>query len=87
MLQTARSVTTQMSEKWMMIDSPDAVDSGMEMAGGSPPAEFDISVGSDVLLTAISVTKVVSEKCMKRFVMDLDVLCSDGLASGDGCWQ
>ena len=61
-LQTARFVTTQMSEKWMIIDSPDAVDSGMEMAGGSPPAEFDISVGPDVLLTAISVTTVVSEK-------------------------
>ena len=57
-LQTARSVTTQMSEKWMMIDSPDAVDSGMEMAGGSPPAEFDISVGPDMLLTAVSVTTV-----------------------------
>ena len=58
----------------MMIDSPDAVDSGMEMAGESPPAEFDISVGPYVLLTAISVTTVVSEKWMKRFVMDLDVL-------------
>ena len=79
MLQSAKSVTTQMSEKWMMIDSPDALDSGMEMAGGSPPAEFHISV----LLTAISVTTVVSEKWMKRFVMYLDVLCSDGLASGD----
>ena len=75
-LQTVRSVTTQMPEKWMMIDSPDAVDSGMEMAGGSHPAEFDISVGPDVLLTAISVTTVVSEKWMKRFVMD-------GLASGE----
>ena len=29
----------------MMIDSPDAVESRMEMAGGSPPAEVDISVG------------------------------------------
>ena len=76
--QTVRSVTTQMSEKGMMIDSPNAVDSGMEMAGGSPPAEFDISVGPDVLLTAISVTMVVSEKWMKRFVMDLDAVCSDG---------
>ena len=66
-----------------MIDSPDAVDSGMEMAGGSPPAEFDISVGPDVLLTAISVTTVVSEKWMERFVMDLDVLCLDVFASGD----
>ena len=76
-------MTTQVSEKWMMIDSPDAVESGMEMAGGSPPAEVDISVGPDVLLTAISVTTVVSEKWMERFVMDLDALCSDGLASGD----
>ena len=74
---------TQVSETWMMIDSPDAVDFGMEMAGGSPPAEFDISVGPDVLLTAISVMTVLSEKWMERFVMDLDVLCSDGLASGD----
>ena len=40
-------------------------------------------MGPDVLLTAISVTTVVSEKWMERFVMDLDVLCSDGLASGD----
>ena len=53
-------MTTQMSEKWMTIDSPDAVDSGTEMAGGSPPAEFDISVGPDVLLTAKSMTTVVS---------------------------
>ena len=30
------------------------------MAGGSPPAEVDISVGPDVLLTAISVTMLVS---------------------------
>ena len=82
-LQTAISVTTQVSEKWMMIDSPDAAESGMEMAGGSPPAEVDVSVGPDVLLTAISVTTVVSEKWMERFVMDLDMLCSDGLASGD----
>ena len=82
-LQTAISVMTQVSEKWMMIDSPDAVDSGMEMAGGSPPAEFDISVGPDLLLTAIFVTMVVSEKWMERSVMELNVLCSDGLASGD----
>ena len=77
---TVVSVTTKMS---VNINTPDTVDSGMEITGGSPPAEFDISVGPDVLLTAISVTTVVSEKWMKRFVMDLDVLCSDGLASGD----
>ena len=81
-LPTARSMTTQMSEKWMIIDSPDAVESGMEMAGGSAPAEFDISVGPAVILTATSVTTAVSEKWMERFVIDLDALCSDGLASG-----
>ena len=82
-LPTAVSVTTQVSEKWMVIDSPDAVESGMEMAGGSPPAEVDISVGPDVLLTAISVTTVMPENWMERFVIDLDVLCSDGVASDD----
>ena len=43
----------------------------------------DISGGPDVLQTAVSVTTVVSEKWMERFVINLDVLCSDGLASGD----
>ena len=52
-LQTAISVTTQVSDQWM--------ESGMEMAGGSPPAEVDISVGPDVLPTAVSVTTQVSE--------------------------
>ena len=82
-LPTAVSVKTQVSEKWMVIDSPDAVESGMKMAGGSPPAEVDISMGPDVLLTAISVTTVVPEKWMERFVIDLDVLCLDGVASDD----
>ena len=81
-LQTAVSVTTVMSEKWMEIDTPDAVVSGMEVAGGSPPADIDISGGPDVLQTAVSVTTVVSEKWMEKFVINLDVLCSDGLASG-----
>ena len=53
------------------------------MAGGSPPAEVDISENLDVLLTARSVTTVASEKWMERFVINLDVLCSDGLVSGD----
>ena len=30
-----------------------------------------------------TVVTVVSEKWMERFVINLDVLCSDGLASGD----
>ena len=31
----------------------------------------------------VSVTAIVSEKWMERFVINLDVLCSDGLASGN----
>ena len=81
-LQTVVSVTVVL-EKWLEIDTPDAVVSGTEVAGGSPPADIDISGGPDVLQTAVSVTTVVSEKWMERFVIDLDVLCSDGLASGD----
>ena len=46
------------------------------------PADI-ISGDPDVLLTAVSVTTVVSEKWMERFDINLDVLCSDGLASGD----
>ena len=53
------------------------------MAGASPTADNDLSVGPDVLQTAVSVTTVVSEKWMERFVINLDVLCSDGSASGD----
>ena len=82
-LQTAVSVTTEMSERWIEIDTPDPVKSVMEVAGGSPPADIDISVGPDVLPTAVSVTSVVSEKWMERFVINLDVLCSDGLVSGE----
>ena len=80
---TAISVTTVVSEKWIEIDTPDAVVSGMEVAGESPPADIDISGGPDVLQTAVSVTTVVSEKWMERVVINLDVLCSDDLASGD----
>ena len=66
----------------LRMDTPDAVVSGTEVAGGSPPADIDISGGPDVLQTAVSATTVVSEKWMERFVINLDVLCSDGLASG-----
>ena len=82
-LPTAISVTTVVLGKSMEIDTPDAVVSGMEVAGGSPPADIDISGGPDVLQTAVSVTTVVSEEWMERFVINLDVLCSDGLVSGD----
>ena len=83
MLPTAVSVTTEVSEQWMEINTSDPVESGMEVAGGSPPAVIDISVGPDVLQTAVSVTAVVSEEWMERFVINLDVLCSDGLASAE----
>ena len=44
------------------IDTPDAGESGMEVAGGSPPADMDICVVLDVLQTAVSVTTEMSER-------------------------
>ena len=73
-LQTAVSVTAVVSEKWMEIDTPEAVVSGTEVVGGSHPADIDISGGPDLLQTAVSVTTVVSEKWMERFVINLDFL-------------
>ena len=43
------------------LGTPDAVESGMEVAGGIPQAEIDISIITDVLPTAVSVTTQVSE--------------------------
>ena len=80
-LPTAISVKSVMSDKSSGIDTPDAVVSSMEVASGSPPAETDIS--PDVLQRAVSVTAVVSEKWMDRFVINPKVLCSDGLAPDD----
>ena len=51
-------------------DTPDAGESGMEVAGGSPPAEMDISVNPDMLLTATSVTTEVSGRWMKFVTPD-----------------
>ena len=45
--------------------TPDAVESGMEVAGGIPPAEIDISVNPDMLPTATSVMTEVSEEWME----------------------
>ena len=53
--------------------------SRLEVAGGSPPAEIVINGSPDVLQRGVSVTAVVSEKWMERFVMNLKVLFSDGL--------
>ena len=78
MLPTAVFVTTEVSEQWIEINTSDPVESG-----GSPPAVTDISVGPDVLQTAVSVTAVVSDEWMERFVINLDVLCLDGLASAE----
>ena len=50
---------------------------------GSSKIGSDMCVGSDVLQTAVSVTTVVSEKWMERFVLNLDVSCSDVFASGE----
>ena len=69
-LQTVISVTTQVSEKWMMIDSPDAVESGMEMAGGSPPTELEISVGPDAIsVTTVSVRGRYNWRMICRFLL------------------
>ena len=69
-LQTAISVMTQMSDKCLEIDTPDTVDSGMEVAGGSPPAEVDIIEFPDVLQTARSMTTEVSDKWMEIHTPD-----------------
>ena len=53
------------------IDTSDAGQSGMEVDGVSPPADIDISVGPDVLPTAVSLRTVIAEKSLDRFVMDL----------------
>ena len=55
-LPIAMSVKTVMSDKSMEMDTPDAVASRMEITGGSPPAEIDISRVPDMLQTEISVT-------------------------------
>ena len=65
------------------VDTPDAVTSGKETVGGSSKVGSDICVVPDGLQTAVSVTTVVSEKWMERFVLDLDDLHSDVLASGE----
>ena len=77
-LPIAMSVKTWMSDMSMEKDTSDV--SRLEVAGGSPPAEIVINGNPDVPQRAVSVTAVVSEKWMERFVMNLQVLCSDDLA-------
>ena len=52
------------------LGTPDAVESGKEVAGGIPPAEIDISVNPELLLTATSVTTEVSEEWMETDTLD-----------------
>ena len=64
-------------------DAPEVLSSGREPAAGSSEVSRDVCVVPDLLQTAVSVTTVVSEKWMERFVLNLDDLRSDVLASGE----
>ena len=55
-LPITKSVKAVMSDKSMMMDTPDGVITRMEIAGGSPPAEIRISKSPDRLQMEISVT-------------------------------
>ena len=67
-------------EGWesLELDTPDAGGSGMEMAGGSPPAEVDICQNPDVLPTAKYVT---SDKWME---IDAPVIMKAGMEVAGG---
>ena len=55
-------------------DAPEVLSSGREPAAGSSEVGRDVCVVLDLLQTAVSVTTVVSEKWMERFVLNLDDL-------------
>ena len=78
LLQTAVSVTTVVSEKWMErfvlnLDDlrSDVLASGEVPAGGSSDVGSDVCVVPDPLPTAVSVRTVVAEEWMDWFVLDL----------------
>ena len=78
LLQTAVSVTTVVSEKWMErfvlnLDDlrSDVLASGEDHAGGSLDICSDVCVVPDPLPTAVSVRAVVAEEWMDWFVLDL----------------
>ena len=82
LLQTAVSVTTVASEKWMErfvlnLDDlhSDVLVSGEDPAGGSSDVGSHVCAVPDPLLTAESVRTVVAEEWMDWFVLDL-VECS-----------
>ena len=64
-------------------DAPEVLSSGREPPTGSSEVGRDVCVVPDLLQPAVSVTTVVSEKWMERFVLKLDDLRSDVLASGE----
>ena len=63
------------------IDTLDAGESGMEVAGGSPSAVMDISLVPDVLQTAVSVTTEMSG--FPTFAPCLEHICA-GWGGGGG---
>ena len=70
------------------IQSPDNLQTEIsvtsaEMAGGCPPVNINILAAPDTLQTEVSVMAVMSEKGMERFVINPQVLFSDGLAPYD----
>ena len=64
-------------------DAPEVLSSGREPAAASSEVGRDVCVVPDLLQTAVSVTTVVSEKWMEMFVLNLDDIRSDVLASGE----
>ena len=52
------SLKTVMSDMLMEMDTPDGVVSRMEMTGGSPPGEIDISRGPDMLQISVTATEI-----------------------------
>ena len=64
-------------------NAPEVLSSRRKPAAGSSEVGRDACVVPDLLQTAVSVTTVVSEKWMERFVLNLDDLRSDVLASGE----
>ena len=69
MLQTAVSVTTVVTEKWM--ERFVFFRMSWRPAGGSSDVGSDVCVVLDLLPTAVSVRTVVAEKWMEWFVLDL----------------
>ena len=57
-LPIAMSMKTVVSDKSMEMDTPAGVVSRMETTGGSPPAEFDISRGPDMLQISVMATEM-----------------------------